>query len=127
MTKEEIKEHIKALNVLFVDDEEFVVEILKDILPLMFYQAHFASNGMEGLKIFEKEKIDLVITDLNMPKMNGITMLKNMKLLKNDIKSICVSGHNEKEFIEEAKKLGSSFIIKPINSNELFNALREIL
>ncbi|MEA3384624.1 MAG: response regulator [Campylobacterota bacterium] len=127
MIKDKIKHKLQTLNVLFVDDEEFVVETMKDILPILFKNAYFAINGIDGIKIVKEHKVDIVITDLSMPKMDGIEMLENIKLIDPDIKSICVSGHNDINFLEKAKDLKSEYIIKPINSIELFKALEKII
>ena len=127
MTKYDIKLKLKELSVLLVDDEEFVVETMKDILPILFKESYFAQNGLDGAAEAKKNKIDIIITDLSMPKMNGIDMIKEIKLFNPEVKVICVSGHNESEFTKKAKELNSSFIIKPISSSELFKALGEVL
>jgi two-component system response regulator YesN len=127
MNKDILKKNLRKSNILFVDDEEFVVQTMKDILPILFNKAHFALNGFDAIDIVEKNHIDIIITDLSMPKMDGIKMLKKIKEQKPRIKTICVSGHNEKEYLNEAKKLGSSFIIKPISSFELYSALEKVI
>jgi len=127
MTKENIKLIIKNWNVLFVDDDEFVVETMKEILPMLFKESYFALNGLGGISICKEHKIDIIITDLSMPKMNGIDMIKKIKEFNQDIKIICVSGHNENDFIEKAKQLNASFIIKPISSIELYTAIEKVL
>ena len=127
MTKNEIKLKLKDLTVLFVDDEEFVVETMQDILPMLFKKSYFAYDGLDGIEQAKKSHIDILITDLSMPKMNGLDMIKNIKVFNPEIKVICISGHNESEFLQKAKKLKTSFIIKPISSNELFKALGEVV
>ena len=127
MTKKEINSIIKNWNVLFVDDEEFVVETMKEILPILFKESYFATNGLDGIEICKENNIDLVITDLSMPKMNGIAMLNKILEFSKDVKILCVSGHNEREFIEKAQKLGAAFIIKPISSIELYQAIEELI
>ncbi len=127
MTKNEIKLMLKNLTVMFIDDEEFVVETMKDILPMLFKESYFANNGIDGIALAKENKVDIIITDLSMPKMNGIDMIKKIKTFSPDVKVICVSGHNESEFITKAKELNSAFIIKPISSFELFKALGEVL
>ncbi len=127
MTKQEIKKELQLLNVLFVDDEEFVIETMRDILPILFKNAFFALNGLDGISVVKKNKIDIIITDLSMPKMDGISMLRSILDINPHIKSICVSGHNENDFISKAKELNSQYIIKPINSIELFKALEKII
>jgi len=126
MTKEELKIKLKTLVVLFVDDEEFVVKTMKEIFPMLFKNCYFANNGIEGVDLYKNNKIDIVITDLSMPKMNGIEMLKNIQKINKNFKSICVSGHNEKNYLEDAHFLGSAYIVKPINSAELYKALSSL-
>ncbi len=127
MTRIEIKNIIKDWAVLFVDDEEFVVDTMREILPMLFAKSYFALNGIEGIELSNKYKIDLIITDLSMPKMNGIDMITKIKQLYPDIKIICVSGHNESNFIEDSKKLDAEFIIKPISSSVLYKAIEKII
>ncbi|MEA3553873.1 MAG: response regulator [Campylobacterota bacterium] len=127
MTKNGIKLKLKDLTVMFVDDEEFVVETMQEILPMLFKNSYFANNGLDGISQAKKNKIDILITDLSMPKMNGIDMIKKIKEFSSDTKIICVSGHNESEFVQKAQELKSLFIIKPISSSELFKALEEVL
>ncbi|MEA3499312.1 MAG: response regulator [Campylobacterota bacterium] len=127
MDKNDIKAKLKNLSVLFVDDEEYVVEIMKDILPELFKESYFAKNGLEGVLKAKENMIDIIITDLSMPKMNGINMVKEIRQFNKDVKVVCVSGHNELEFTKKARELNSAFIIKPISSGELFKALGELL
>ncbi len=127
MTKDDIKLKLKDLTVLFVDDEEFVVETMQDVLPMLFKDSYFAYNGLDGLTKAQDNKIDVLITDLSMPKMNGIDMIKKIKIFRPDTKIICVSGHNESEFTKKARELNCSFIIKPISSGELFKVFGEVL
>lgn len=127
MTKTEIKKVIKNFDVLFVDDEEFVLNTMKETLPILFKSANFADNGLDAIKMCKDCNIDFVITDISMPKMNGITMVQNIKEFLDDIKVIFVSGHNESEYIDVIRELQSSLIVKPINSTDLYKALEEVI
>ncbi len=127
MTKKEIKDIISEWNILFVDDEEFVVDTMKEILPMLFKKSYFALNGFDGIEEFKNNNIDLIITDLSMPKLNGVEMIMEIRKINPDIKVIFVSGHNESEYIQSANELDASFIIKPISSNELYKAIEQIL
>ena len=127
MTKDDIKLKLKDMSVLFVDDEEFVVETMQEILPMLFKDSFFASNGLDGISKAQENKIDILITDLSMPKMNGIDMIINIKTFSPNTKIICVSGHNESEFTKKAEELKCAFIIKPISSSELFKVFDEVL
>lgn len=123
----QIRETIKKLSVLFVDDEEIVIDIMQDILPILFKNAYYAKNGIEGIEQFKEHRPDIIITDLSMPNMGGIAMLKIIRHFDENVKIICLSGHNEKEQIEECKKLNGIFLIKPISSNILYTALEKVL
>ncbi len=127
MQRSDINLLLKEVNVLFVDDEEFVVDTMKEILSLLFKNTYFAYNGLEGLNLAKENKIDLVITDLSMPIMNGIKMIKEILKIQSDVKVICVSGHNESEVYQGALEIGAAFVIKPINTNALYKAFEEVL
>ena len=127
MERNKIQQTIKDLSILFVDDEEIVIDIMQDILPMLFKNSFYARNGLEGIEEFKKHKPDVVITDLSMPQLDGISMLKIIKDLDKNVKIICLSGHNEREQIAACQDLGGAFIIKPISSNILYDALGEIL
>lgn len=127
MDKVLIRSKIKDLSVLFIDDEKVVIDIMKEILPMLFKQTYYATDGLEGISQFEKHTPDIIITDLSMPKLDGITMLKQIKRLDSEVKIICISGHNEINSINQCKELGCTYIVKPINSSVLFQAFERVL
>ena len=127
MLKQDIKNIIKDWSVLFVDDDEFVLETMKDLLPYLFKESHFASNGIEGIELFNQQNIDLIITDFSMPKMNGLDMITTIKQSNPNIKVICVSGHNEKGFVDNLEIFSGNIMIKPISSAVLYNTLERVI
>jgi len=127
MNKVEIKEKIKDMSVLFIDDEVVVIDIMKEILPMLFKDAYYATDGLDGINQYKKYTPDIIITDLSMPKLDGITMLKKIKEIDENVKIICISGHNEVDSINECTILGCSYIVKPINSAVLFKAFEKVL
>lgn len=127
MERSEIKNSIKDLSVLFVDDEEIVIDIMQDILPMLFKNSYYAKDGVEGIAQFKQNKPDIIITDISMPHLDGISMLKVIKELDKNVKIIFLSGHNEQDQIEACKDLDGEFIIKPISSNILYQALGKVL
>jgi len=127
MERSEIKETIKDLSVLFVDDEEIVIDIMQDILPMLFKNSYYAKDGIEGIEQFRQNRPDIIITDISMPHLDGISMLKVIKEIDKDIKIIFLSGHNEQEQIKQCKDLNGEFIIKPISSSILYKALGNVL
>ncbi len=123
----QIKNSLKNLSVLFVDDEEIVIDIMQDILPMLFKNSYYARNGVEGIEQFKQNKPDIIITDISMPHLDGISMLKVIKKIDDNVKIILLSGHNEQDQIEACDDLNGEFIIKPISSSILYQALEKVI
>ncbi len=127
MDRTQIKNSLKNLSVLFVDDEEIVIDIMQDILPMLFKNSYYARDGVEGIEQFKQNKPDIIITDISMPHLDGISMLKVIKEIDDNVKIIFLSGHNEQDQIEACKDLNGEFIIKPISSSILYQALGKVI
>jgi len=114
--QEKIK-RLRDLKLLFVEDEEDLLQIITDALTKL--QANFltATNGLEALDIIkDNPDIDAVITDINMPYMNGLDMIKNMNENNVDIPVIVMSAHTETEYIAKAKEYGvDEYLLKPFD------------
>lgn len=110
-------------KVMLVDDEEEVREVMKrriDWESIGFTVVVSAENGEDALDKAEIYEPDVVLTDIQMPFMDGLTMLKNLKNLIPDIRSVILSGYDEFEYAKEAIKLeAEEYILKPIDSEEL--------
>ena len=109
------------LKLLVVDDEASVRELLRRGLSQM---GHFfvdvASNGLEATEKIEKDLFDLVLTDLKMPEMGGIELLKAIKETRPELTVIIMTAHGSIETAVEAMKIGADdYITKPIDFNEL--------
>lgn len=127
MNKEIIKKKLKKLSVLFVDDEKLVTDTMKDILPMLFDKTYYATDGYEGLEKYMSNLPDVVITDLSMPHLDGLSMIRQIKKINEETKIICISGHNEQRSIDDCKTLNCGYIVKPINSRILFEVLDDVL
>jgi DNA-binding NtrC family response regulator len=102
--------------ILIVEDDSKVGESIRLLLKKKGYVIHLASNGKEALILFRREMIDLVITDLVMPKMDGIELLESVKALRPETEVIVISAQGTIEKAVQAMKLGAfDFIQKPIN------------
>lgn len=126
---EEFLERGKTLKVLYVEDSEIVRESTCDILDHYFSEVDTAINGEEGLqkyKQFYEEHhrfYDIVITDINMPKMDGIEMIKLIRKMDPEVHIIVMSAHNESDYLLKLINLGiSNFVLKPIEVT-LFQAM----
>ena len=119
--------YTEGLNVLYVEDDDTLREETVFLLEPYFKDIITASNGLNGLNIYNNKPFDIVITDINMPKMNGIEMIRKIKEINPEQKIIAISAHNESDILIELIKAGvSSFILKPILQNEVINTLYPI-
>ncbi len=111
-------------KLLLIDDEPDILRVLTMSLKADGYDVVSAQNGPEGIAAFEKEKPDIVITDVKMPGMDGIEVLKKIKNLNADTEVIIITGHGDIENAIEALKHGASdFINKPVRDEALAIAL----
>lgn len=102
--------------ILIVEDDPKVGESIRLLLKKRGYETLLASNGKEALPLFRQEMVDLVITDLLMPKMDGIEFLEAVKSLRPETEVIVISAQGTIEKAVQAMKLGAfDFIEKPIN------------
>ncbi len=112
-------------KLLLIDDEPDILRVLSMSLKADGYDVISAQNGTEGIAAFEKEKPDIVITDIKMPGMDGIEVLKKIKDLNADTEVIIITGHGDIENAIEALKHGASdFIDKPVRDEALAIALK---
>ena len=111
------------ISLLFVDDDEFVRRFYKKVLKNRMERFYIAENGQEGLQIYKKHTPDLIITDINMPIMDGLEMIKQVKQMSDDVKVIVLSAYSIKEYFLEAINLGvNGYLLKPVDPVKL-NAL----
>jgi len=102
--------------ILIAEDDPNVGESIRLLLKKRGFSILLASNGKEALHLFRQENVDLVITDLVMPKMDGIELLEAVKGLKPETEVIVISAQGTIEKVVQAMKLGAfDFIEKPIN------------
>jgi len=110
------QETMDKKTILVVEDDPNVGESIRLLLKKRGYETLLASNGKEALPLFRQETVDLVITDLVMPKMDGIELLEEVKRLRPETEVIVISAQGTIEKAVQAIKLGAfDFIEKPIN------------
>jgi len=128
MDIKELMQKTKQFNILYVEDDETVREQMSMILKMLFNVVDIAKNGVEALEKYKNNKYDLIITDVTMPNMNGIELLKEIKKIDSTQKIIILSAHREDEFIKEAKDLGvNGIIFKPIELDEMSLVFKEVM
>ena len=117
-------------KILIIEDEEPIRRVLVRILidENENFQITEAKNGKEGISLLKKEKFDLVLCDIKMPKMDGIEVLQETKINNINIPFIILTGHGNLETAVDAMKLGAyDFISKPPDLNRLLTAVRNAL
>jgi two-component system response regulator YesN len=114
-------------RVFLVDDEPFILEGLHGIIDWREHGLEIsgqASNGLDALAALEKDGADILITDITMPKMNGLELIKRLKASHSGMKFIVLSGYNEFDFVKCGISLGiENYLLKPVNIQELLSTL----
>ena len=117
-------------TILWVDDEDIALEIWSQTLQKLGFKVLQARYGYEALKIFEKNKnkISLVILDMRMPGMDGCEVYDRLKVIKQEIKIIVVSGYIDQYYIDELLKRNfGDYIEKPFKLKELSEKMEKVL
>lgn len=123
------KKLLKRLRVLYVEDDENVRNELVGLLSNFCQNVIAAKDGKEGLELHKKNKdeIDVVIADINMPNLNGIEMVKKIREIDKDIFVLFATAYSDNEFLSEAIKLKVfEYITKPIDIRRLMTVLNEL-
>lgn len=114
--------------ILVVDDEPIVRESIRDWLKDAGYNVITAETGEEALKLLDKHDISVLVIDVRLPGRTGISVLKDVKVKKPEIKSIVITAYPSEELSEEAKKQGAvDYLVKPINPDDLEKLIRDTL
>jgi YesN/AraC family two-component response regulator len=125
---DQLTDSMKDLTLLYVEDDISCAKSTIILLENFFKKVIYATDGKDGLEKFNENYIDLIITDIRMPKLNGLDMLEIINKLRSNIPAIITSAHDEIAYYEKAKKLNvKEYILKPISLNKILNAILEIL
>lgn len=121
-----------ASSIMIVEDDRDTLEILSMVLQRKFSGVKIctASNGRKGVELFQREKVDIVITDVNMPEMGGVEMVQVIREIKPDVHFIFITADAGKATLEHS--IGNGFelvhyILKPVAYQDLFSAIEQSL
>lgn len=116
---------------LIVDDEILDLEGMRTFIPwteLGLEVVDAVNNGFEAMHVMEREAIDVLVTDVHMPSMSGLELVKKAKEFYGRIKVIFVSGYQDFNYVKEAISLNAySYVLKPMDDQELIDALQRIV
>ena len=116
-------------KVMIVEDEELILQGIRNIIDweaLGLDVVHMAHDGMEALELWEKEPVHIVVTDISMPEMDGLILLRKIREMDEQVRFIILTGYDEFSYAREAVRLDvENYILKPVNEEELERQLRE--
>ncbi|MDZ7818019.1 MAG: response regulator [Aliarcobacter sp.] len=123
------KNLLKRLILLYVEDDDVIRNELSQLLANFFSNVLVAKDGKEGLRTYleNQDDIDIILTDINMPALNGIDMIKKIRGIDKKIPIIFATAHSDSDFLAEAIKLRvQEYIVKPIDIRNLISLLNDI-
>lgn len=127
MLSKELKSVANTLSILYVEDEEDTRVQIAEILRMFFKNVVVAANGIEGLNIFSAHSIDLTLSDVTMPVMDGITMVKNILDIRPDAKIILMTAHNSGDAQLDKHNLNiTGNLHKPIEISKTLQLLYDV-
>jgi len=107
-------------NILIIDDEEDILDVLSDVITSWGYLPIIARDGEDALEKFKEVPVDLVLSDIRMPKIDGLSLLERIKKASPNTIVILLTGHPSIESAVRAMKDGAfDYLTKPINLDEL--------
>jgi len=119
---------MKKAQILVVDDEPGVRELVGDVLGLEGYQVTIAVDGLDALSLIRKQKFDLYVLDINMPKIDGLVLLEKVRGAGDQTPALLLSARREKDDIHQGFRVGADdYVTKPFSIEELALRVEAIL
>lgn len=118
---------LKDKTVLYVEDELDVLENISELLKNYFGEFHTASDGETGYEIFQKHQIDLLLVDIELPKMNGIELINKIRHENSDIHIVVISAYTKTDYLLDCIEFKiDKYIIKPLTSRKIQKLLEKL-
>lgn len=116
-------------NVMVVDDEKSMREGLQKFLARqedLFDEVYTAANGVEAVQLLKDKQPQVIVTDINMPHMDGLEFIELLKMQRQDVKIIVISGYDDFSYAQRAMRSGvEHYLLKPVDRRELIEVLRK--
>jgi len=122
-----VKHYTQNLRLLYVEDDEAIASRLLSILEALFREVSYVKNGQEGLEAYEALKPHLILSDISMPKMNGIAMCQSIKTINPKQRFIFSTAHSESALLMQAIALNvDGYLVKPINHHAFLDLIGRV-
>jgi len=116
------------LNILIVEDEIELRSSYVEYFKLYFKKIYLASNGEDALLLFKNQSIDIIFTDINMPKLDGISFIKQIRSIDTNVHIIIISAYESTDYLIEAIELNLiTYLIKPVKIIDFKNTIEKII
>lgn len=114
-------------TILAVDDSNTMRDLVKQVLDIGGYDSVLAVDGKDGLEKFRNGNISLVITDINMPVMDGLTFIEEIRKLNKDVPILTLTTESETDMIEKGHKVGANgWVVKPFRPAQFLDIIKQI-
>ena len=114
----------RDIKLLYVEDEESVIEVMKDLLQACVKEFHIARDGEEAYELYSKHKPDVMLVDINIPKLNGLDLVEKIRKKDHNVKVILLTAYSDKKLLLRATELKlTKYLIKPLGLKEFIEAL----
>lgn len=122
------KHLLKTLTILYVEDDASIRTSINNILQSIVQEVILAIDGQDGLDKFNHHKnIDIVITDINMPRMDGLTMCDNLKKIDSTVPVIVTTAYNDNDFLAHSIDIGiNAYLMKPVDAYKLIETILKV-
>ncbi len=113
-----------GISLLYIEDDAATRKQVSRVLAARGYRMAVAEDGEQGLELYREQAPDIVLTDIMMPRMNGLEMARAIRVLSPEIQIVCMTAFNDTKYLIEAIDIGvNQFVLKPVEFHRLFTAL----
>ena len=120
-------DYLKDKTALYIEDEIDVLQNISELLSNFFHTFHMASDGESGYTLFLEHKIDVLLVDIELPKMNGIELIKKIRETHKEIPIVIISAYTKTDYLLESVELKlDQYIVKPLTSTKIHELLKKL-
>ena len=119
-----------GIKVLYVEDDRMARKLLCTMISMRFpgIEVISAENGTQGLQLYQQHRPDIVLTDIRMPEMDGVSMAEEIKHINKDATIIIITAHSETAHMLRGHRTGHQrYVLKPLDKTKLFQTMAEVI